>query len=714
MKNVILSIALAVLGIPAQSQNWNVLLTNQAIHCIRPLNDKELIASCSNGQILKSYDGGNSWYGKQPISTKYLYSVSVVNEDIVYVSVENGVTKSNDGGETWTYIQPSTVNATLRAIHFMDENTGIGVGASSGGSAIFKTINGGKSWVQKLYNSAYTYFTSVQFVTPLIGFAVTDIPDLTTRCAIYKTTDGGENWTKVYNSSTEGLSDVFFIDEKNGFAVGGSRPTQVGAYFKSSVKRTTDGGSNWSNLISGNGNIVRSIRFLDASTGYAVTTNDFGYIDIMKTQNGGLQWSKLKWDYSEKYTGTGGLRTVVCMDANQIIAGGDDGMIVKSTDAGASWKLISKGQFASGQAGDITSTFFADEATAYACFPTSIHKSTNGGINWKVLTNSGFSALSFASANTGYAVGTNGRISKTTDGGTSWTAQTSTVTKYLVSAEFISQDVGYVGGESGTLLKTINGGSTWSKQTTGTLQDIIAIRFANATTGYALSKSPGSYNGSVLKTTDGGANWKQVRNTGGLGMQVYNADTIYLAGTSGGIIYSYDGGVNWASKATGVSKNLNAVLFSSREFGVAVGDEGTMVTTKDGGTTWTKETALTTNTLKHISLSRNGNMLVSGASGTLLVLPKSPTGVSALTNPYAGTPTFSISPTRTSSEIHLKITEETTLANLQFFMVDRSGRCVKTISPTSSEFSIPVQDLASGMYLLYDNRSTNAVKFIKE
>jgi hypothetical protein len=107
-------------------------------------------------------------------------------------------------------------------------------------------------------------------------------------------------------------------------------------------------------------------------------------------------------------------------------------------------------------------------------------------------------------------------------------------------------------------------------------------------------------------------------------------------------------------------------------------------------------------------------MLVSGASGTLLVLPKTPTGVSALTSPHYGTPAFSISPTCTSSEIHLKITEETTLDNLQFFMVDRSGRCVKTIRPTGSEFSIPVQDLASGMYLLYDNRSTNAVKFIKE
>lgn len=716
MKKLIVSITLVifVVGNLVKAQSWNVLLTNQSINCIRALNNQELIASCSNGQILKSYDGGNSWYGKQPVSTKNLYSISVVNEDIVYVSVENGVTKSTDGGETWNYVQPTNVNATLRSIHFTDENTGIGVGATSGGSAIYKTTDGGKSWVQKLYNSSYTYFNSVQFVTPLIGFAVTDFVDLYARCAIYKTTDGGETWTKMYNSATEGLTDVFFMDENNGIAVGGSRPMQTGAYYKSNIKRTTNGGSSWSNVISGNGNIVRSVCFSDLNTGYAVTTNEFGYIDILKTQNGGLNWSKMKWELSENYTGNNGLRTIWCINANQIIAGGDHGIVVKSNDAGTTWTIISKGQFTSGQSGDITSTVLVDGTTAYACTPSSILKSTNGGINWKVQSSAYFSALSFVDSKLGYAVGINGRISKTADGGTTWTAQTSSVTKYLVSADFVNSEIGYVGGELGTLLKTSNGGANWSKQTSGTLHDIISIRFTDATTGYALTKSSGSYNGSVIKTTDGGANWKQVRSTGALGMQVYHPDTIYLVGTNGNFVYSYDGGTSWTTKSTGVTKNLTSVLFTDGNFGVAVGDEGTIVKTTDGGKSWTKETPLTTNNLKQLSLSSSGNIIASGASGTLLLLTKSPTGVSGLIDQQENRSLFSVYPSRAFNQLVLKISEEALQDNLLLSIVDISGRCVKTIQPTSSEFTISIQELASGMYFIHDSRSRSTVKFTKE
>jgi hypothetical protein len=51
-----------------------------------------------------------------------------------------------------------------------------------------------------------------------------------------------------------------------------------------------------------------------------------------------------------------------------------------------------------------------------------------------------------------------GIIVKTTDGGTSWIELTSGTSKALYAVYFPKADTGYAVGENGTILKTINGG----------------------------------------------------------------------------------------------------------------------------------------------------------------------------------------------------------------------------------------------------------------
>ena len=66
----------------------------------------------------------------------------------------------------------------------------------------------------------------------------------------------------------------------------------------------------------------------------------------------------------------------------------------------------------------------------------------------------------FTAADTGYVVGRDGTILKTTNGGTNWTAQTSGTTNVLNSIYFTDANTGYTVGEIGTILKTINSGTT--------------------------------------------------------------------------------------------------------------------------------------------------------------------------------------------------------------------------------------------------------------
>jgi photosystem II stability/assembly factor-like uncharacterized protein len=56
--------------------------------------------------------------------------------------------------------------------------------------------------------------------------------------------------------------------------------------------------------------------------------------------------------------------------------------------------------------------------------------------------------IHFYDVNTGYTVGYNGTILKTTDGGSSWASQTSNTNTDLFSVDFVDDFVGYaVGGE---------------------------------------------------------------------------------------------------------------------------------------------------------------------------------------------------------------------------------------------------------------------------
>ena len=73
-------------------------------------------------------------------------------------------------------------------------------------------------------------------------------------------------------------------------------------------------------------------------------------------------------------------------------------------------------------------------------------------------------SIFFINAYTGYAVGQEGTIIKTTDQGNSWKILKSGTTNYLYSVYFLNPDTGYAVGYGGTILKTTDGGNNWISQ----------------------------------------------------------------------------------------------------------------------------------------------------------------------------------------------------------------------------------------------------------
>ena len=83
--------------------------------------------------------------------------------------------------------------------------------------------------------------------------------------------------------------------------------------------------------------------------------------------------------------------------------------------------------------------------------------------------------ISFTDANTGTAVGENGRILRTTNGGTNWTLQTSGITTNLFSVSFTDANTGTAVGENGRIHRTINGGVTFVNQVSSEIPERFSL-----------------------------------------------------------------------------------------------------------------------------------------------------------------------------------------------------------------------------------------------
>ena len=114
-------------------------------------------------------------------------------------------------------------------------------------------------------------------------------------------------------------------------------------------------------------------------------------------------------------------------------------------------------------------------------------------------------SVCFVDSQTGLAVGGNGTILKTTDGGDNWSSQNSGTTEVLMSVYFIDSDIGWaVGGEwVGKILKTTNGGENWEMQTSSAIWSLVSIYFSDNQTGWTVGPL-----GTIQKTTNGGENWE--------------------------------------------------------------------------------------------------------------------------------------------------------------------------------------------------------------
>ena len=222
-----------------------------------------------------------------------------------------------------------------------------------------------------------------------------------------------------------------------------------------------------------------------------------------------------------------------------------------------------------------------------------ISKTTNGGVSWTMMSEI-TDGSSQASPNIAGRTSTelwlvnDTVVRKSTNSGATWSVVNGPYkVKRMDGIKWINTNLGFILCDSAQYFKTTNGGSTWEK---GIVTPFLAsynqyviqqIDFADANTGYFLL-----YN-ELYKTTNGGTNWEKVKNPfkSNFGPFHLVTDQKLWITTDGGIAKTVNGGTTWTQQTKGTDAYLINSCIQSSNRAWALGSD-LVLNTKDRGRTW--------------------------------------------------------------------------------------------------------------------------------
>ena len=185
-------------------------------------------------------------------------------------------TRAPDGGANWSAVNTGLTNTYVEALAIDPSNTSIVYTGTLGG--VYKSTNGGANWSAtcfggageavidpantstvyvgtwglsraRMEEEAVPFFSSMSVAALAIDPANTSTIYAGTNDGVYKSTDGGANWSAVNTGLTNLYVQALAIDPTNTSIV------YAGVFTYGvpggGVYKSTDGGANWSAVIPG-------------------------------------------------------------------------------------------------------------------------------------------------------------------------------------------------------------------------------------------------------------------------------------------------------------------------------------------------------------------------------------------------------------------------------------------------------------------------------
>lgn len=321
----------------------------------------------TGGGVWKTSDAGQHWInisdGYFKTSSVGAIAVSESHSNVVYVGMGehaprgvmtshgDGVYKSKDAGKTWEHMGLEQTQHISRIVVHPDNPDILWVAAqgplhgASEHRGIYKSTDGGKSWIKTLYNNNLSGASelSIDAQNPDVLYAAMwehlrtpwKVISGGDGSGLYKSTDGGMTWKSIHNGLPE---------EKGKMAIAVSRANsnKIVALIESDSNQekgglfvSNNGGANWTR-VSGDHRLIQRAWYyieialdpLDEDTIYVLSAGAYKSID------GGKNWERLRsahGDYHDLWINP--------KDSNNLILTSDGGSEV-SFNAGKHWSRI--------------------------------------------------------------------------------------------------------------------------------------------------------------------------------------------------------------------------------------------------------------------------------------------------------------------------------------------------------------------------------------
>jgi len=534
---------------------------------------------------------------QQELTTAF-YAVDFPSSTVGYMVGSGGaIYKTTDGGDTWVE-QTSPTTLTFYDCFFKSETEGWAVGDNG----LIAVTTDGTNWA--LHDSSGVMTTAdinTVFFVGNNGWLGTD------GSGVYLTTNNGADWTvPTTNVATDDVNEISFSDALNGYA----------AIDGAGIMYTTDGGDNWTLSAMNLGPYpytrtdIEAIRAVDGT--YGIASGWGSYIGlqptiILVTSDGGASWATPDGTYPWA-TYAYGFGITTFDDGHAMITGGYTGCAAPVLHAAPNYGTWSTSE-----------AFFGDDLRDIAAVPGTnrvvavgdegcVALSTDKGQTWSFSYlpspgSSGVLAFTHIGKDKIIGVGDSGMMFKgdLTKDPVTWELQLIAPEQFAPNLHDVAfvNGVLYVSGSNGYLCKSTDLGETWTQleHYPDNNHGIYSMHWFDDQNGVLCGEWGSTSNDdAVFTTTDGGETLNLVWNNV-LGVQFNtiafapgNPLVGVVAGDNNHFVYTTDGGTNWTPGTEDIADgadDLEEVHMTSALVGWAVGDDGTVCKTTDGGVNWT-------------------------------------------------------------------------------------------------------------------------------
>jgi photosystem II stability/assembly factor-like uncharacterized protein len=230
------------------------------------------------GNAYITHDGGKTWESKisyMPSGSLTIPSSCVfVNDSMGFVISfsNNPFYQTFDGGNTWVENQ-----LMFNKMFFVDKQ----IGYATTWDTIYKTTNGGKSWIQGFAIPFAHYINSFYFTDEKTGWVVSE-------CGLIFKTTNLVTWDAVSSGTDLPLNKVFFANNTTGWIAGGYINGKDD--FHPVLLKTENGGDSWFKIEKVN-YLIHDLFFRNTQEGWAVGEDNNGKGILIETVNGGKNWT---------------------------------------------------------------------------------------------------------------------------------------------------------------------------------------------------------------------------------------------------------------------------------------------------------------------------------------------------------------------------------------------------------------------------------------